>query len=67
VTGVQTCALPIWDSVIATTDTTVTLTPSVGLLGDGTYGIFVEYTSPLGGGGVTGIDKDNTNEITFDY
>jgi hypothetical protein len=39
----------------------------VGLLGDGTYGIFVEYTSPLGGGGVTGIDKDNTNEITFDY
>jgi len=56
-----------WDSVIATTDTTVTLTPSVGLLGDGTYGIFVEYTSPLGGGGVTGIDKDNTNEITFDY
>ena len=56
-----------WDTVIATTDTTVTLTPSVGLLSDGTYGIFVEYTSPLGGGGVTSIDKDNTNEITFDY
>ena len=56
-----------WDTVIATTDTTVTLTPSVGLLSDGTYGIFVEYTSPIGGGGVTSIDKDNTNEITFDY
>ena len=56
-----------WDSTINTTDTTVTLTPSVGLLSDGTYGVHVEYTSPLGTGGVTSIDKNNTNEITFDY
>jgi hypothetical protein len=56
-----------WNSTINTTDTTVTLTPSVGLLSDGTYGVHVEYTSPLGTGGVTSIDKNNTNEITFDY
>ena len=56
-----------WDSVINTTDTKVTLTPSVGLLSDGTYGVHVEYTSPLGTGGVASIDKNNTNEITFDY
>ena len=56
-----------WGSTINTTDTTVTLTPSVGLLSDGTYGVHVEYTSPLGTGGVTSIDKNNTNEITFDY
>ena len=56
-----------WDSTINTTDTTVTLTPSVGLLSDGTYGVHVEYTSPLGTGGVVSIDKNNTNEITFDY
>ena len=56
-----------WNSAINTTDTTVTLTPSVGLLSDGTYGVHVEYTSPLGTGGVTSIDKNNTNEITFDY
>ena len=56
-----------WNSSINTTDTTVTLTPSVGLLSDGTYGVHVEYTSPLGTGGVTSIDKNNTNEITFDY
>jgi hypothetical protein len=56
-----------WDSVIATNDTTVTLKPSIGPIGAGSYGISVEYTSPLGTGGVTSIDKDNTNEITFDY
>jgi predicted acyltransferase (DUF342 family) len=56
-----------WDSVITTTDTTVTLRPSTGLLSDGTYGISVEYTSPLGTGGVTSIDKDNVNQITFSY
>jgi len=56
-----------WDSTINTTETTVTLTPSVGLLSDGTYGVHVEYTSPLGTGGVTSIDNNNTNEITFDY
>jgi hypothetical protein len=56
-----------WDSVITTTDTTVTLKPSTGLLSDGTYGISVEYTSPLGTGGVTSIDKDNVNQITFSY
>jgi hypothetical protein len=56
-----------WDSTINTTDTTVTLTPSVGLLSDGTYGVHIEYTSPLGVGGVTSIDKDNTSEITFSY
>jgi len=56
-----------WNSTIDTTNTTVTLTPSVGLLSDGTYGVHVEYTSPLGTGGVTSIDKNNTNEITFDY
>ena len=56
-----------WNSTIDTTDTTVTLTPSVGLLSDGTYGVHIEYTSPLGTGGVTSIDKNNTNEITFDY
>jgi predicted acyltransferase (DUF342 family) len=56
-----------WDSTINTTDTKVTLTPSVGLLSDGTYGVHVEYTSPLGTGGVVSIDKNNTNEITFDY
>jgi predicted acyltransferase (DUF342 family) len=56
-----------WDSTINTTNTTVTLTPSVDLLSDGTYGVHVEYTSPLGTGGVTSIDKNNENEITFDY
>ena len=56
-----------WNSTINTTDTTVTLTPSVGLLSDGTYGVHVEYTSPLGTGGVTSIDKNNVNETTFDY
>jgi predicted acyltransferase (DUF342 family) len=56
-----------WNSTINTTETTVTLTPSVGLLSDGTYGVHVEYTSPLGTGGVTSIDNNNTNEITFDY
>ena len=56
-----------WDSVITTTETTVTLKPSVGLLSNGTYGVHVEYTSPLGVGGVTRIDKDDENEITFDY
>ena len=56
-----------WDSVITTTETTVTLKPSVGLLSNGTYGVHVEYTSPLGVGGVTRIDKDHENEITFDY
>jgi hypothetical protein len=52
---------------LATTDTTVTLTPSVGLISNGTYGIHVEHTSPLGVGGVTSIDKDNTAETTFNY
>jgi len=56
-----------WNSTINTTNTTVTLTPSVGLLSDGTYGVHVEYTSSLGTGGVTSIDKNNINEITFDY
>jgi len=56
-----------WDSTITTTDTTVTLKPSTGLLSDGTYGIYVEYTSPLGTGGVTSIDKDNVNQIMFNY
>ena len=56
-----------WNSTIATTDTTVTLTPSVGLISNGTYGIHVEHTSPLGVGGVTSIDKDNTAETTFNY
>ena len=56
-----------WDSVINTTDTTVTLIPSVGPVGGGSYGISVEYTSPLGTGGVTSIDKDHTNQITFSY
>ena len=56
-----------WNSTIATTDTTVTLTPSVGLISNGTYGIHVEHTSPLGVGGVTSIDKDNTVETTFNY
>tara|TARA_B100001939_G_scaffold140470_1_gene121611 strand:+ start:27879 stop:31985 length:4107 start_codon:yes stop_codon:yes gene_type:complete len=56
-----------WNSTIATTDTTVTLTPSVGLISNGTYGIHVEHTSPLGVGGVTSIDKDNTSEATFNY
>ena len=56
-----------WDSVINTTDTTVILTPSIGPIGAGSYGISVEYTSPLGTGGVTSIDKDNTPEITFSY
>jgi carbonic anhydrase/acetyltransferase-like protein (isoleucine patch superfamily) len=56
-----------WNSTINTTSTTVTLTPSVGLLSNGTYGVHVEYTSPLGTGGVVSIDKNNTNEITFDY
>ena len=56
-----------WNSTIATTDTTVTLTPSVGLISNGTYGIHVEHTSPLGVGGVTGIDKDNVAETTFNY
>ena len=56
-----------WNSTIDTTNTTVTLTPPVGLLSDGTYGVHVEYTSPLGVGGVTRIDKDDINEITFDY
>jgi predicted acyltransferase (DUF342 family) len=51
-----------WDSVINTTDTTVTLTPSVGLLSDGNVHVFVEYTSPLGAGGVVSIDG-----TTFDY
>jgi hypothetical protein len=56
-----------WDSVINTTDTTVTLIPSVGPVGGGSYGISVEYTSPLGTGGVTSIDKDHTNQIMFSY
>ena len=56
-----------WDSVITTTETTVTLKPSVGLLSNGTYGVHVEYTSPLGVGGVTRIDKNNVNETTFGY
>ena len=56
-----------WNSIIATTDTTVTLTPSTGLISNGTYGIHVEHTSPLGVGGVTSIDKDNTSEATFNY
>lgn len=56
-----------WNSTIATTDTTVTLTPSVGLISNGTYGIHVEHTSPLGVGGVTSIDKDNVAETTFNY
>jgi hypothetical protein len=51
-----------WDSEIVTTATTVTLKPSVGLLSDGTYGVFVEYTSPLGTGGVVSIDG-----VAFDY
>ena len=56
-----------WNSTITTTDTTVTLTPSTGLISNGTYGIHVEHTSPLGVGGVTSIDKDNTSEATFNY
>jgi predicted acyltransferase (DUF342 family) len=56
-----------WNSTITTTDTTVTLTPSTGLISNGTYGIHVEHTSPLGVGGVTSIDKDNTAETTFNY
>ena len=56
-----------WDSVINTTETTVTLTPSIGPVGAGSYGISVEYTSPLGTGGVTSIDKDDDPEITFSY
>jgi len=56
-----------WNSTINTTSTTVTLTPPVGLLSDGTYGVHVEYTSPLGTGGVTSIDKNNVNQTTFDY
>jgi hypothetical protein len=56
-----------WNSTIATTDTTVTLTPSVGLISNGTYGIHVEHTSPLGVGGVTSIDKNNVAETTFNY
>ena len=56
-----------WNSTIATTDTTVTLTPSVGLISNGTYGIHIEHTSPLGVGGVTSIDKDNVAETTFNY
>ena len=56
-----------WDSTVTTTATTVTLTPSVGLLSDGNVHVFVEYTSPLGTGGVTRIDKDGTPEVTFDY
>ena len=56
-----------WNSTITTTDTTVTLTPSTGLISNGTYGIHVEHTSPLGVGGVTSIDKDNTSETTFNY
>jgi hypothetical protein len=51
-----------WDSTVTTTDTTVTLAPSVGLLSDGNVHVFVEYTSPLGAGGVVSIDG-----ITFDY
>ena len=56
-----------WNSTVTTTVTTVTLTPPVGLLSEGSYGVHVEYTSPLGVGGVTRIDKNNVNEITFDY
>ena len=56
-----------WNSTITTTDTTVTLTPSTGLISNGTYGIHVEHTSPLCVGGVTSIDKDNTAETTFNY
>ena len=56
-----------WSSTVTTTATKVTLQPSVGLLSDGTYAVFVEYTSPLGVGGVTSIDKDNSSEITFTY
>jgi ribonuclease PH len=56
-----------WDSTVTTTDTTVSLTPSVGLLSEGSYGVHVEYTSPLGTGGVTSIDKNGTSEIVFDY
>jgi carbonic anhydrase/acetyltransferase-like protein (isoleucine patch superfamily) len=51
-----------WDSTVTTTDTTVTLAPSVGLLSDGNVHVFVEYTSPLGAGGVVSIDG-----TTFDY
>ena len=51
-----------WDSAVTTTDTTVTLAPSVGLLSDGNVHVFVEYTSPLGAGGVVSIDG-----TTFDY
>ena len=51
-----------WDSTVTTTDTTVTLAPSAGLLSDGNVHVFVEYTSPLGAGGVVSIDG-----TTFDY
>jgi hypothetical protein len=34
----------------------------VGLLSDGNVHVFVEYTSPLGAGGVVSIDG-----TTFDY
>ena len=53
-----------WDSDIATTPTTVTLKPSVELLSDGTYGVFVEY---LGTGGVVRIDQNDVSGVTFDY
>jgi len=56
-----------WDENILTTGNRVAIRP-LGTLGTtGAYHLFIEYTSPTTDGGVTTIDEDTTNVITFGY
>jgi hypothetical protein len=56
-----------WSSVVIAEPTRLAMIPSTALDGTGEYHIFIEYTSPNAGGGVTTIDKDTTAAVTFGY
>jgi enhancing lycopene biosynthesis protein 2 len=56
-----------WSSVVIAEPTRLAMIPSTALGGTGEYHIFIEYTSPNAGGGVTTIDEDTTAAVTFGY
>src|SRR6056300_511964 len=56
-----------WSSVVISEPTRLAMIPSTALDGTGEYHIFIEYTSPNAGGGVTTIDEDTTAAVTFGY